>query len=61
MNSHDIDFRIGDRVMAGVHTDSWMMGDRYGTVEKIGEKFVHVRMDVSKRCRKFHPSNLEHA
>lgn len=34
------------------------MGDRYGTVEKIGRKYIHVKMDRSGKIRKFTEENL---
>ncbi len=51
-------FVKGDRVQAHPATDTWMRGDRYGTVEKIGRKFIGVRMDVSKRLVYFTARNL---
>jgi hypothetical protein len=49
---------IGERVEAHPATDSWMSGDRFGTVEKIGRKYIHVKMDRSGRIRKFTPNNV---
>ena len=46
-------FTIGDRVQIHPSHDVWMMGDRFGQVEKLGRKYVHVRMDVSGKLRKF--------
>ena len=46
-------FTIGDRVQIHPSHDVWMMGDRFGQVEKLGRKYVHVRMDVSGTLRKF--------
>jgi hypothetical protein len=43
----------GTIVASRPHTDAWMMGDRYGAVEKVGYKWLHVRMDRSGRVRKF--------
>jgi hypothetical protein len=51
-------FTKGERVEAHPATDAWMMGDRYGTVHKIGHKYVHVLMDRSGRVRFFTPKNL---
>lgn len=39
-------------------TDAWMQGDRYGTVTKVGRKWVHVRMRRSDKVRKFLPGDL---
>lgn len=41
------------RVQTMPHTGAWMSGDRYGTVTKVGRKWLHVRMDRSGRTRKF--------
>lgn len=48
----------GDRVQAHPATDAWMRGDRYGAVESVGRKRVHVRMDRSGRILRFAPENL---
>lgn len=52
------DFRIGANVQAHPGTDTWMRGDRYGVVEKVGQRFIHVRMTVSGRVVRFTPGNL---
>lgn len=39
-------------------TDAWMMGDRYGTVVKVGRVWVHVRMTRSGKVRRFRERNL---
>lgn len=52
------DYRIGQRVQAHPATDTWMRGDRYGTVVAIGRKYVHVEMDVSRRVKYFAPDHL---
>jgi hypothetical protein len=51
-------FRVGDRVQLHPATDAWMMGDRYGTVIKIGRQLLHVRMDRSNKVRKVTPGNI---
>ena len=51
-------FNVGDRVESHPATDTWMRGDRFGFVEKIGTKYVHVKMDVSGRIIRFAPENL---
>jgi len=56
--AHDL-FK-GYRVRSHPATDAFMAGDVYGTVEKVGSKWIHVRMDRSKRLRKFNPANLIH-
>ena len=43
----------GDRVQIRPHHDIWMMGDRYGTIEKVARKYIHVRLDKSGRLWKF--------
>jgi hypothetical protein len=35
-----------------------MMGDRYGTVVKVGRVWVHVRMTRSGKVRRFRERNL---
>jgi hypothetical protein len=52
------DFSAGQRVETHPATSAWIMGDRYGEVEIVGRKWVHVRMDRSGRVRKFAPRNL---
>lgn len=51
-------FSIGQRVEAHPCCDCWMQGDRFGTVERIGRRLIHVRMDRFKNVRKFDPSRL---
>ena len=41
------DFEVGQRVQAHPATDRWMRGDRFGTVEEVGTRFVWVRFDLS--------------
>ena len=45
-------------VQAHPATDTWMRGDRFGTIERIGRKYIHVRMDKSGRLVRFTPDNL---
>ena len=52
------DYRVGDLVQAHPATDTWMRGDRYGRVERVGRKLIAVRMNTSKRLIKFSPDNL---
>jgi len=42
----------GQRVATMAHTDAFMQGDRFGTVTKVGRKYLHVLMD-SGRTRRF--------
>lgn len=51
-------YKIGDRIEAAPHTNSWMMGDRYGEIVKIGRFYLHVKMDRSGKTRKFVPENV---
>lgn len=51
-------FEVNDRVELAPHLDAWMMGDRYGYVDKVGRVYVHVRCDVSGKIRMIHPENL---
>lgn len=53
-----LQFRIGDRVQLHPATDAWMMGDRFGTVVKIGRKLVHVLMVRSGKVRRVAPGNI---
>ena len=48
---------IGTRVQAHPACDCWMMGDRFGTITKITKRSIHVKMDRSKKTRKF-PASL---
>lgn len=50
-----IDYQVGQRVQIHPATDAWMQGDRYGEVIKVGRKYVHVRMDRSRRTLAFLP------
>lgn len=63
-------FSVGQRVEVHPATDAFMMGDRYGVVEKIytprtvqgvephNSVRIHVLMDRSGKVRRFHPDNL---
>jgi hypothetical protein len=52
------DYNIGDRVELHPATDAWMAGDRFGTVEKIGRFYLHIKMDRSGRVRRVVPENM---
>ena len=52
-------FHVGDLVESHPATDTWMMGDRYGRVVKVGRKLVHVLMHRSGRTLRFAPGNLQ--
>lgn len=63
-------FSVGQRVEVHPATDAFMMGDRYGVVEKVyrprtvqgvephNTQRVHVRMGRSGKVRRFHVDNL---
>ena len=44
--------KVGDRVQIHPATDAWISGDRYGTIVKIGRKWIYVKMDRSGKVRK---------
>lgn len=47
--------KVGDRVELHPATDRWIRGDRFGTVAKIGRKYVHVKLDRSGQTLPFPP------
>ena len=53
------------RVQIPVHTDRWMMGDRYGTLLRVtkdrrsGVEIAHVKLDKSGKVMKFIYSDCE--
>lgn len=51
-------YTIGQRVAMHPATDRWMRGDRYGTVERVGRKYLSVRMDRSGALVMERPVNL---
>ena len=51
-------FKVGDRVELHPATDRWIRGDRFGTVSKIGRRYVHVKLDRSGDTRQFSPENV---
>src|SRR5271157_4154621 len=50
-------FYKGERVSMHPATDAFMMGDRYGTVAKVGKSKIHVKMDRSGKTRLVLPGN----
>jgi len=52
------DFKVGDDIETHPATDAWMQGDRFGTVSKLGMKYVYVDMHRSGKTRKFLPGDL---
>ncbi len=51
-------WKVGERVQAHPATDVWMRGARFGTVRKVGRKWVHVKLDKLDRIVKFSPDLL---
>ena len=51
-------FKVADRVQLHPATDRWMMGDRYGTVIKLGRKHLHVKLDRSGKTIRIAPANI---
>lgn len=51
-------FSVGDRVELHPATDRAMRGDRFGTVAKLGRRYVHVALDRSGQTRQFAPENV---
>lgn len=43
----------GARIATAPHTDAWMRGERYGTIETVGRRWVHVIGERSGRLFKF--------
>lgn len=41
------EYRVGDRIETHPATDLWMRGDRYGTITRVGRKYLSVDMDRS--------------
>ena len=54
------DFKVGQRVQLHPATDRWMRGDKYGTVTKLGVKYVEVHMTTSGSTLRIQPENLLH-
>lgn len=50
---------VGDRVQLLPHLDRVMAGDRFGTVEKVGKVYLHVRMDRSGTLYRVVPENVK--
>lgn len=49
---------VGQRVELHPATDAWMRGDRYGTVERVGRKYLSVRMDRSGALLMLRPMDV---
>jgi hypothetical protein len=54
------DFTVGEHVAAHPATDTFMAGDRYGTVTRLGRRYAHVHMSTSGRTLRFRPTDLLH-
>lgn len=55
----EADCKVGDRVKLHPATDSWMKGDRYGTIDGTWFNFYWVRLDKSGTRIKLHRSLVE--
>ena len=49
------DFDELDRVQISPACDAWMQGDRFGEVQRVGRRLVHVRLDRSGRVLRLAP------
>jgi hypothetical protein len=47
-------FKLNDRVQLHPCTDSWMRGDRFGEVVKVGRLACTVKLDKSGKKSAFH-------
>jgi hypothetical protein len=52
------DFTIADLIELHPGCDRWMMGDRTGSVQKVGRKLLTVKMHTSGKAIKVHPGNV---
>lgn len=52
------DYTKGQRVQIHPAADAWMSGDRFGTIERVGRKYLSVRMDRSGHLLMFAPRNI---
>lgn len=51
-------FGVGDRVQLHPATDSWMRGDKYGEIMKVGREKLTVKLDRSGRTIRVSPRNI---
>jgi len=42
------DFAVGQRIEMHPATDLWMRGARFGSVAKVGQRYVHVLLDFQR-------------
>ena len=54
-------FKVGQSVRIHPASDWFMRGETGGVVTVIGSKWVHVKLDRSRKLVKFNPRNLEAA
>lgn len=52
------DFRRGYRIELHPACDLWMRGARFGTVQKVGRKYLTVKMDMLTRTIRVSPANV---
>jgi hypothetical protein len=52
------DFKVNDRVELHPATDLWMRGARFGTVTKVGRKWLHVKLDTTGAVTNLAPHNI---
>ena len=52
------DFHVGDRVELHPATDLWMRGARFGSVAKLGRKYLTIELDLLARTVKVAPGNI---
>lgn len=52
------DFEVGESVRLHPALDLWMMGERFGTVVKLGRKYVWVLGQRSGKTYRIRPGNL---
>lgn len=50
--------KVNDRIELHPATDAWMMGDRFGTIERLGTDAAFVRMDKSGKLRRVRSVNI---
>ncbi|AJD82300.1 hypothetical protein PBI_KESHU_80 [Mycobacterium phage Keshu] len=54
------EFTVGARVATHPGTVTFLRGERYGEVVKVGRDVVHVRLDRTRRRSTFSPGMLAH-
>ena len=52
------EFKPGARIELHPATDLWMRGARFGTVRKIGRKFLTVEIDALRRPIRIRPDDI---